>query len=110
MAKTKKKVSKKKAAKKKEAAKIINTIEDGQPIEPTGALQKLLPYAIEALKKPVQTHVSDVMQGLVSSVLLGEEFDTDELKRRLFDIRLGNQPLHEIVEKIEDIKALLKKL
>jgi len=120
MAKTKSK--KKSAAAPKAAndtAKIIHTIEDdtgpenepaGPPPPPAESIKALKPYVLAAAKNPVQRHVNDVLAGFVSAFLRGEEIDTDAIEKTLFNLKIGNTPLFEIVQKIEEIEKLLSKL
>ena len=114
MAKTKKKAKKpavKAAPAKKPPVKEITTIEDDDPPPPPPeSMRKLKPYIMAAVSHPVQKHVNDALFSMIFDFLRGEAPDLDELDRTLHNIKIGNTPLFEMVEKIEEIGKVLSKI
>lgn len=113
MAKTKKKTKKTKTAPaKKPPVKEITTIEDDEqpPPPPTENIRRLKPFIMSAVSHPVQKHVNDALFCVIFDFLRGDDIDLNELERTLCNIKIGNKPLFEVVEKIEEIGKFLSKI
>lgn len=116
MAKTKTKAKKKTPAKKSAASekKTILTIEDPPAAAPTpkdsDVVKRLRPFIVNAARSPIQSHIDHLLQSTILSAIQGSEIDADEVHRALCSVKIGGKTLAEIVERVEEVEDILKKL
>lgn len=121
MSKIKKKAKKpaaKAAPAEKPPVKTITTIEDDEPPPPLPedeppppeSIKRLKPFIMSALSQPVQRNVNDVLFPFIYDFLRGDDIDVKALEKALFGVKIGNTPLFEIVDKLEEIGKIISQI
>lgn len=122
MSKIKKKAKKpaaKAATAEKPPVKTITTIEDDEPPPPLPedepppppeSIKRLKPFIMSALSHPVQRNVNDVLFPFIYDFLRGDDIDVKALEKALFGVKIGNTPLFEIVDKLEEIGKIISEI